>query len=115
MDEAMFVSMVCSSTSRPAVIRFRWSGQAYEALGASKQRPGSVIPSDDNGPIRGEFGLGPHYRGCPYCGADNFVHCGRCKELSCYDSSWEVFHCPRCGNSGRVTGTIDSLSGLGNS
>jgi predicted RNA-binding Zn-ribbon protein involved in translation (DUF1610 family) len=113
--EPMFASMVCSSNRQPAVIRFRWTGEAYQALGASKQRPGSVIPSSGNGAARGAFNVSPEYAGCPHCGADNFVRCGRCRELSCYDTSWEIFHCPRCGNSGRITGTIDSVSGLGSS
>jgi hypothetical protein len=111
----MFAGMVCSSKGQPAVIRFRWNGDAYGALGASKQRPGSVIPANGNGPVRAAFNVTPDYTGCPHCGADNFVRCGRCQELSCYDTSWEIFHCPRCGNSGQVTGTIDSVSGLGSS
>jgi hypothetical protein len=115
MDDSLFVSMVCSSARLPAVVRFRWDGESYEAIAGSKQRPGSVIPPNGNGAINGSFGLGEAYPGCVYCGADNFVRCGRCRELSCYDGSWEVFNCPRCGNSGRVNGTIDSLSGLGNS
>jgi hypothetical protein len=112
-QEVMFVSMVCSSQRLPTVLRFRWDGGMYAAVGASKQRPGSVIPPGDGGAVRGGFGTTPDYPGCPYCGADGFVHCGRCKELSCYDDSWEIFTCPRCGNSGRITGTIDSVSGLG--
>jgi hypothetical protein len=117
MDDSTFVSMVCTSTSQPVVVRFRWNGQAYEAIAGSKQRPGSVVPPSGNGSIKGTFSLGPAYPGCVYCGADNFVRCGKCKELSCYDNSWEVFRCarPGCGNSGRISGTIESLSGLGDS
>jgi hypothetical protein len=115
MDNCIFVSMVCSSTNQPAVVRFQWNGQAYQAIAGSKQRAGSVVPPSGNGPINGAFNLGETYPGCVYCGANNFVRCGRCKELSCYDDSWEVFSCKRCGNSGRITGTIDSLSGMGNS
>ncbi|KAB1904567.1 hypothetical protein J5U46_25235 [Micromonospora tulbaghiae] len=115
-DDALFVSMVCSSTRLPAVIRFRWDGECYVATAGSKQRPGSVVPPQHgNGSINGSFSLGAAYPGCVYCGADNFVRCGRCRELGCHDHSWEVFNCPRCGNSGRVDGTIDSLSGLGSS
>lgn len=96
-QEPMFASMVCSSTRQPTVIRFRWTGEAYEAVGASKQRPGSVLPP--GGGVRSAFRTAGAYAGCPHCGADGFVHCGRCKELSCYDISWATFHCPRCGNS----------------
>lgn len=111
----MFVSMVCSSQHQPAVIRFEWTGEVFLALGASKQRPGSVIPPNGNGQTSGAFGTAPGYAGCPYCRADGFVLCGRCNELGCHDDSWEIFNCPRCGNSGRITGTIDKLSGMGTS
>lgn len=110
----MFVSMVCSTHRQPTVIRFKWYGDSYIALGASKQRPGCVIPPGDGvGAVRAAFGTTPEYPGCPYCGSDGFVRCGRCCELSCHDDTWEIFHCPRCGNSGRITGTIDSLSEMG--
>ena len=112
--DTMFAGMLCSSHRQPAVIRFRWNGAAYDAVGASKQRPGSVIPAESgNGAVSGSFGVAEEYSGCPYCRANNFVRCGRCKELSCYDTSWETFHCAHCGNAGRVTGTIETVSGLG--
>jgi hypothetical protein len=115
-NDTMFAGMVCSSHHQPAVIRFRWNGTAYHALGASKQRSGSMIPAEDSsGETRGSFGVTEEYSGCPYCRANNFVRCGRCKKLSCYDTSWEIFQCSHCSNSGRITGTIDTVSGLGTS
>jgi hypothetical protein len=111
----LFVSLVCSSHGQPAVIRFRFDGSVYEAVGASRQRPGSVLPSDGRGAVHGSFTIASGYAGCPHCGADDFVRCGHCHELGCWDSTWEVFHCPRCGRSGPVEGTIDGLSGLGTS
>lgn len=111
----LFAGLVCSSQSLPAVIRFQWDGSSYAAAGVSRQRPGCVAPSDGHSAVKATFTLSEKYGGCPYCAADSFVRCGRCHELSCYDSSWEVFRCPRCGNSGAVTGAIDSLSGLGDS
>ena len=110
----MFVSMVCSTHRQPTVLRFSWDGGTWIAVGASKQRPGSVIPpGDGDGAVQGAFGTTSAYPGCPYCGSDGFVRCGQCRELSCHDDSWEIFNCPRCGNSGRITGLIDSVSGLG--
>ncbi len=52
---------------------------------------------------------GPQYK-CPYCGNKDFVRCGKCHALTCYDDSG-VFTCAFCGHSGRVTGVIDSLEG----
>lgn len=111
----LFVSLICSRDRLPAVMRFLWNGSSYEAVGASRQRPGSVIPAAGRGQVQAEFTDSVDYTGCPYCGADNFVRCGRCHELSCHDDTWQMFHCPRCGNSGPVMGTIDGLSGLGTS
>lgn len=60
---------------------------------------------------------------CPCCGhrsrtgRDHFVHCGRCDSLVCgggYSRSLlggVRFNChPQCGNSGRITGSISTLS-----
>ncbi|MGN9841285.1 hypothetical protein ACTMTI_24465 [Nonomuraea sp. H19] len=111
----LFVGLVCSSQRLPAVIRFQWNGSSYAAIGTSRQRPGCVVPSDGGGAIEAAFSCSAGYTGCPYCGADNFVRCGRCHGLNCHDNSWTAFHCPRCENSGTTSGTIDSLSGLGKS
>lgn len=46
---------------------------------------------------------------CPYCGNDGFVKCGRCGELTCWNSSTNHFVCAACGNSGKVEGTISDL------
>jgi hypothetical protein len=112
--EVLFVSLVCSHTQAPSVGRFVLSGSSYLLVGASRQRPGSVIPSDHQQQhIEAQFGTAPGYTGCPGCGADGYVRCGQCHGLGCWDRSWEMFHCPRCGNSGPITGTISDLSDLG--
>jgi hypothetical protein len=104
--------IICSHTAQPAVGRFVRTGRTYNLIGASKQRPGSVLPEDGKKPTRSAFGVSPSYR-CPYCGASDYVQCGRCNGLGCWDPSWEIFRCQRCGNSGPVDGTIDRLTGLG--
>lgn len=111
--QALFISLVCSHTRNPSVGRFVWTGSGYALVAASPQRPGSTTPDEGRGQIEAEFGTAADYPGCPGCGASGFVRCGQCTKLACWESSWEVFHCPRCGNSGRVTGTIDRLSDMG--
>ncbi|WP_329107995.1 hypothetical protein OG792_05650 [Micromonospora sp. NBC_01699] len=111
-DALLFVNMLCSRSSQPSVIRFVRQEQGYVAVGASRQRPGSVIPGED-GTTHASFGVAEGYTGCPHCGAASFVRCGRCRKLGCWDESWEAFHCRRCGNSGPVDGVIDSLPGPG--
>jgi hypothetical protein len=109
----LFISLVCCHTRNPGVGRFVWTGSYYSLVGASRQRPGSVVPDEGQEQIEAEFTTAPDYQGCPGCGAGGFVRCGRCLRLACWEDSWEIFHCPRCGNSGPVTGTIDRLSDLG--
>jgi predicted RNA-binding Zn-ribbon protein involved in translation (DUF1610 family) len=113
-NSVLFISLVCSHTREPSVGRFVWTGSAYTLVAASRQRPGSVIPGENQQQrIDAAFGTAEDYPGCPGCGADGFVRCGQCRKLGCWDDSWELFTCPRCGNSGRVTGEIDHLSDLG--
>ena len=50
---------------------------------------------------------GPQYK-CPWCGDVNFVRCGKCHKLTCYDDSG-TFHCAHCSNSGKVTGYIENI------
>lgn len=45
---------------------------------------------------------------CPVCGNKDIVRCGKCKRITCYDGKG-TFTCAYCGNSGKVSGTIDSI------
>lgn len=45
---------------------------------------------------------------CPVCGNKDIVRCGKCKRITCYDGKG-TFTCSYCGNSGRVSGTMDSI------
>ena len=56
--------------------------------------------------------MGPQYK-CPYCGARNFVKCGRCGEFTCYEPQGGRFECACCGHSGEVSGTLSELGGSG--
>ena len=42
------------------------------------------------------------YPGCPYCGAKEFVRCGTCGRLTCWNQE-DKYVCAWCGNSGDVT------------
>ncbi len=112
-QSVLFIGLMCSHTRMPSVGRFVWDGSAYGLVAASRQRPGSSLPAESRGQIQATFGTTPQYPGCPGCGASGFVRCGQCQNLSCWEEAWEVFHCPTCGNSGKVVGVIDRLSDLG--
>lgn len=45
---------------------------------------------------------------CPVCGNKDIVRCGKCKRITCYDGKG-TFTCAYCGNSGKVSGTMDSI------
>jgi hypothetical protein len=107
---AIFATIVCSHSGEPAVGRFAWNGSAYMLVASSKQRPGSVLPDEGKSATKIGLEIAPGYH-CPYCHSTNIVSCGRCHGLGCWDPSWETFRCPRCGNQGRVSGTIDRIYG----
>jgi predicted RNA-binding Zn-ribbon protein involved in translation (DUF1610 family) len=109
----LLVNILCSHNGAPSVGRFVWNGRTYELVGASRQRPGSVLPDEGGKRAKGSFDVSPNYRGCPNCGANNFVQCAQCRTLGCWDESWPVFTCAKCGNRGPVEGTIDRIAGLG--
>ena len=50
---------------------------------------------------------------CPFCGNDNYVKCGTCGRLTCYETSTGKFICAACGIHGTITGTIHDLDGSG--
>lgn len=45
---------------------------------------------------------------CPICGNKDIVRCGKCHSITCYDGSG-TFKCAHCGNSGKVSGTIQQI------
>ena len=51
---------------------------------------------------------------CPVCGNKDIVRCGKCHRISCYDGKG-TFRCAFCGNSGKVSGTIQSVEVCNNS
>ena len=46
---------------------------------------------------------------CPICGNKDIVRCGKCHHITCYDGKGR-FKCAYCGNSGQVSGTIQSIN-----
>ncbi|MEU4194520.1 hypothetical protein AB0E69_21665 [Kribbella sp. NPDC026611] len=114
--QPLFVNFTCSSTRHPGVARFEWKAEQWQLVGASRQRPDSSPVAAERQSQSGGFVRGPAYTGCPSCGADSFVQCGRCQSLGCWDNSWPDFTCPTCGNRGEVSdGTIESISTTGSS
>ena len=51
---------------------------------------------------------------CSICGNKDIVRCGKCRRITCYDGKGH-FTCAYCGNSGKVSGTMDSIGAYDNS
>ena len=111
----VLAAVTCSSTRHPGVGRFRRVPGGLELVGVSRQRPGTVLPESAGRAATGDVSMSDGYGGCPSCRADSIVRCGVCSQLGCWDSSWEQFQCPSCGNSGPVRGEISEISSLGGS
>ena len=47
--------------------------------------------------VQGNMYYTKEYPGCPYCKTKNFVQCGKCKKLSCWNSETKLT-CLWCGN-----------------
>jgi hypothetical protein len=52
--------------------------------------------------IEGAIQADSAYPGCPYCGAKNFIVCGSCGRLNCYNTKKNTFTCGWCGVSGEL-------------
>ena len=50
----------------------------------------------DQNQIQGNLYATEEYPGCPHCGTDGFVQCGRCKKVSCWNQEKSLV-CPWCG------------------
>lgn len=60
----------------------------------------------------GEFSFAPTYPGCPGCENPSVFKCG-CGKVSCWDGTAVAVTCPWCGNRGRLTGTVETLTASG--
>ncbi len=45
---------------------------------------------------------------CPVCGNKDIVRCGKCHRITCYNGKGS-FKCAYCGNSGQVSGVMQSV------
>lgn len=51
----------------------------------------------DNTQVQGNLNATDEYPGCPHCGTNGFVQCGKCKRISCWNGETSLV-CPWCGN-----------------
>lgn len=58
----------------------------------------------DKHSVKGGISFENDFPGCPYCGAKNFVFCGKCGSISCYHGEGTTT-CLKCGYTSRVETT----------
>lgn len=64
--------------------------------------------------VKGTFGLGDTYPGCPYCGNSSYFMCRVCGKLSCYDGKTKHVICANCGSEIYLDSQITEICGDGN-
>ena len=113
-NEAVILNVNCARTHREFYARYDFAYDGVWVLTYGlKDMPSDTSNSSGGGGLSkidlSNSRIGPQYK-CPYCGNKEFVHCGKCKKLTCYSGSGR-FVCDHCGGSGEINGTIDSLEG----
>lgn len=104
-----WVPMKCGQSSQTMTAYFELTDHCWY-LTSVTPAPAGQGRSHITTPMVGKFGISENYNGCLGCHADNYVRCGRCNELGCWNMSNPEFRCGWCGNVGPVSGSIESLS-----
>lgn len=101
------------------------TGEEFEIL--LRQKKGSLVMVEGRKPKKETAGFGEKEGGmayktlslegglypgagyrCPICGNEGIVRCGKCHRITCY-SGKGLFRCAYCGNTGQVSGVMDSV------
>lgn len=113
-NEAVILPINCVRSHRTFYARYDFAYDEVWVLAYGlKDIPSDSLESSGNGELSqidlSNSRIGPQYK-CPYCGNIEFVCCGECGKLTCYSGNG-TFICDHCGNTGEVSGTIDTLEG----
>ncbi len=105
LPEAVVAVCRCTSTRTQYGIEFRpVKDRVWRALWSFPiSEEDASFEGFDETSIEGDIVYDPHYNGCLGCQVKGFTVCGRCKKLSCGTLEGDMFHCPWCGHSGKVT------------
>ena len=109
MDNLFFLEVRCTKTKKPFYARFDYAADDIWALtyGVKNLPAGESVSSGSSQQDISNMRTGPQYK-CPDCGSTNFVKCGKCGKLTCYDGNGH-FDCAYCSNSGTVSGYIETV------
>lgn len=115
MPNVTIIMVLCHITRQPYGVRLEeishgvWMGDWAFAINENRAKREGY----DRSEIRGTFGFTEKYPGCPYCRATGLVRCGRCGQLTCWNSESSISTCAKCGQRGVVSGNIDHLTAGG--
>ena len=104
-----WVPMKCGQSSQAMTAYFELADHCW-FLTSVTSVPAGQAPVHATTPMVGEFSTSEKYNSCMGCHADSYVRCGRCSNLSCWNTSNSQFRCGWCGQVGYVSGSIESLS-----
>lgn len=100
----------CCNHKRIYGIRFEKHGRTWKYTWAFPVQEKTALREDyDKTQISGTLIEDEEYPGCPHCGAKGFFHCV-CGKLNCWNGECSYVTCSWCGNSGRLSAGINSIS-----
>ena len=104
LPEAVAAVCRCTQTRRQFGIEFRpvREGEWRSLWAFPISEEDAQFEGFDETVIEGNIVYDEHYNGCLGCGIRGFTVCV-CGKLSCGTLDGNIFHCPWCGHSGKVT------------
>jgi hypothetical protein len=104
-----WVPMKCGKSSLSTTAHFELEGGCWNLASTALAPATATRAHTEESPMAGQFGISETYAGCAGCRADGYVRCGVCNELGCWNTAEPMFRCGWCGNTGPVSGNIESL------
>lgn len=104
LKEARVAICKCTRRERIYGVRMERSGKDWIYNWAFEMNPDAARRENyDTTKVEGMLIRDKKYPGCPYCGTNAFIICGKCGKLSCNNTSSSVFKCGWCGYEGELS------------
>ena len=107
--KAEVILMKCPETQKIYGVRVEeWQGDWFRTWAFPVDVKKASHEGFDKNKIRGNLYPADEYNGCPYCKSVQFVQCGRCGKLSCWNGE-ERITCGWCGMTGNISVHEDAI------
>lgn len=108
--EAKVILMKCPEAKRTYGVRIeKMNGDWFRTWAFPLDEKRAAHEGYDKTRITGNLIPTNEFNGCPYCKSKEFVQCGRCGKLSCWNKE-ERITCGWCGLTGDITTTEDAIN-----